>query len=174
MKTKQDLRILRIVALVIFIGLCIKAGAIIISFIVSLFINKIAAQDLYLGMNLSEIYNHDIWQYVYVMSFIIIIAVLKGYLFYLAYNILTKLNIDQPFSLVIANLITKISYIAILIGSLGYIANGYAKWLFNKGIGSSRLNFDSAEFLFIAGILFVIALVFKRGIEIQTENDLTI
>lgn len=140
----------------------------------SLFVNKVAAQDLYLGMDLSEIYNYGTQEYLYVMSFIIVIAVLKAYLFYLVITIFSKINIEQPFSLMVTNLLTKISHIALIIGSLGYIANRYAKWLFNKGISASRLNFESSEFLFIAGILLVIALIFKRGIEIQQENDLTI
>jgi hypothetical protein len=31
-----------------------------------------------------------------------------------------------------------------------------------------------AEFLLLGGIIFMIAEVFKRGIEIQTENELTV
>jgi hypothetical protein len=32
----------------------------------------------------------------------------------------------------------------------------------------------AAEFLLLGGIIFMIAEVFKRGIEIQTENELTV
>ncbi len=37
-----------------------------------------------------------------------------------------------------------------------------------------ELDCGSSEFLFMAGIIFIIALIFKRGVEIQSENELTI
>jgi hypothetical protein len=53
MKTNQILQILKVASWIMFIGLCIKTGAMIISFFVSLFINPEGAKDLYMGMNLS-------------------------------------------------------------------------------------------------------------------------
>ena len=173
MKTKQILKVMKILSWIIFIGLCIKAGAIIISFFVSLFVNEVASKDLYLGLDLSEIYNSGIWQYVNVVSFIISIAILKAYLFYLVIKIFLKMNLEYPFSVAVAHLISKISYVLLSIGIIAIIANSYAKRLLNRGL-SFRLNFESSEFLFMAGIIFIIALIFKRGIEIQQENNLTI
>jgi hypothetical protein len=40
--------------------------------------------------------------------------------------------------------------------------------------GLHRYLGGTGEFLFLAGIVFVIAQIFKRGIEIQTENELTV
>jgi len=173
MKTTQILNIMKVVTWIIFTGLRIKAGAIIISFFISLFGNEAASKNLYLDLNLSEVYNHGIWEYVNVLSFIISIALLKAYLFYLVIKFFSKINLETPFNLVVMKLIEKISYICFSIGLIASIANKYTKWLLNKGI-SFRLTFESSEFLFMAGIIFVIALLFKRGIEIQKENDLTI
>lgn len=174
MKTKQILEIMKIVSWIIFIGLCIKAGALIISSFVSLFINQDAAKDLYLGLDLLEIYNYGKSYYISTLSFIITIGVLKAYLFYWVIKITSKISLEYPFSEAIANLITKISYISLSIGLVALLANNYSKWLLNKGIISFRLNWSSQEFIFMAGILFIIALIFKRGIELQNENDLTI
>ncbi len=38
----------------------------------------------------------------------------------------------------------------------------------------TELHWESAGYLFMAGIIFIIALLFERGIEIQSENELTI
>lgn len=32
----------------------------------------------------------------------------------------------------------------------------------------------SAEFVFMAGVVFVMSQIFKKGVEIQTENELTV
>jgi len=173
MKTTQVLNIMKTVSWIIFISLCIKAGTIIISSFVSLFVNEVASKNLYLGLDLSEIYNFGTWQYINVLSFIIAIAVLKGYLFYLVIKLFSKINLKQPFNLTVNKLITKISHICFSIGIIAIIANGYAKTLLNKGI-SFRLTFESSEFLFMAGIIFVVAILFKHGIEVQEENNLTI
>ena len=173
MKTKQVLDIMKIMSWIIFVGSCINAGAIIISFFVSVFINQEASKNLYLGLNLSEIYHFGKWQYIGVVLFIISIAVLKAHLFYLVITIFSKINLQHPFSFAVSNLISKISYACLSIGLIAVIASGYAKYLLNRGV-SFRLNFDGSEFLFTAGILFIIAYLFKRGIEIQSENELTI
>ncbi|MGB6269286.1 MAG: DUF2975 domain-containing protein [Olleya sp.] len=173
MKTKQILDIMKIVSWIIFIGLCIKAGALIISFFVSLLVNPEAASNLYLGLNLSEIYNSNKTYYIITVLYIISIAALKAYLFYWVIKIFLKINLEQPFSLAVGRLINTISYIALSIGLTNLFANAYAEWLVNKGI-NYRLTFESSEFLFLAGILFVIGLLFKRGIEMQQENELTI
>lgn len=173
MKTKQILDIMKIVSWIIFIGLCIKAGALIISFFVSLFVNPEAASNLYLGLNLSEIYNSNKTYYIITVLYIISIAALKAYLFYWVIKIFLKINLEQPFSLAVGRLINTISYVALSIGLTNLFASAYAKWLVNKGI-SYRLTFECSEFLFLAGILFVIGLLFKRGIEMQQENELTI
>jgi hypothetical protein len=59
--TKKDdfiLKALNVVAWVIFIGLCVEAGALIFNFIFTLF-KPIASNNIYKGLNLSELYqNH--------------------------------------------------------------------------------------------------------------------
>ena len=173
MKTKQILELLKILSWVIFIGLCIKAGAIIISFAVSLFINTEAAKDLYLGLNLSQLNDYSNLYYICIVSFIITIALLKAYLFYLVIKIFKTINFHNPFNVVVGNLISKISYYAVVIAIIAIIANSYSDRLVKKGI-NFNVTWGSSEFLFMAGLLYIIAVIFKRGIEIQQENELTI
>ena len=54
----------------------------------------------------------------------------------------------------------------------------YTAWLRLNGIyvpSVEELHIGGADvWLFMSVVLFVIAQIFKRGIEIQTENDLTV
>lgn len=173
MKTEQILNILRVVSWIIFIGLCIKAGALFFSFMVSLFVNSMGSEDLYPGLNFSQLYEFGKWHYIAMMSLMIAIAGLKANLFFEVVKILTKINMNHPFSRYIAKLVFKMSNIAIQIGIASVIGSLYANWLKDKGVA---VTFDGgiSEFLFLAGILYVIAQIFKRGIELQSENELTV
>ena len=47
----------------------------------------------------------------------------------------------------------------------------------NKGYDVNMLNtfwVDSQAYILMAGVIYAIAMIFKRGIEIQNENDSTI
>ena len=61
MKTSQILKLMKVVSWIIFIGLCIKIGTVLISFFVSLVLNPEASRDLYLGLDLSSIYSLWFW-----------------------------------------------------------------------------------------------------------------
>lgn len=173
MKTTQILEILKVVSWILFIGLCIKTGAVLISFLVSLFANADGAKNLYLGMNMPELLAFSQWHYIVMGSLVVILSGLKAYLFYYVIKIISKVNITHPFTEYIAGQITMLSKIALQIGITAFITNMYAKWLLKNPI---HFTFEGGqtEFLFLAGILFVIAQIFKRGIELQSENELTI
>ncbi len=162
-RTKQILTILHIIAWIIFFGLCIKTGAILYSFFVSLFINPEGAKNLHMGLDLSELYRYNIRQYVMIVSYIIFISGLKAYLFYLAIKIFLKINFVQPFSEDVSFLITKISHVALGIGILTLVGNFYTAWLTKKGVSFPDLQqyFGGAgEFLLLGAIIFIIAQVF--------------
>ena len=173
MNTKQVLGILKIVSWVLFIGLCIYAGTILTSFTISLFANSEAAKDLYLGMDLSQLQSYSTGHYIALMSLLITLAALKAYLFFQVVKIISKVNLVHPFTADISRLISKISSIALQIGITAIISDGYAKWLMKKGL-SFTYEDGGTEFLLLAAIVFVIAQIFKRGIELQSENELTI
>jgi hypothetical protein len=173
MKTKQVLKIMKVLSWIIFIGLCIKSGAILIVFLISLFVNNVASSDLYQGLDFSELYSFSRYHYSVFVALIILLSMIKAYLFYLVVKIFLKINFNKPFSLNVANLIIKISYVSLSIGIVAFVANIYNTWLISKD-AVTRLHWPVQEYLFMAGIIFIIAYVFKRGIEIQSENELTI
>lgn len=172
-KTSFILKTMNIVFWIIFIGLCIQTGAILISFAVSLFVNSEGAGDLYNGLNLSELLAFDMGHYISVVSLLISITALKAYLAYLVVKIFLKFDFSQPFSRKVSLLISQISHVALAAGVLAMLAGSYTRWLMKKGV-TIPLSWESNEFLFLAGIIFIIAQVFKKGIEIQSENELTV
>jgi hypothetical protein len=172
-KTKFILKATNIIFWVIFIGLCIKTGAILISFLVSLFINSDGAKNLYLGLNLFDLFTFSKLHYVFIVSFIILLTGLQAYIAYLIVKIFLNFKFTSPFNADISLLISKISYVALGSGILAMIANAYSDWLINKGTPISQ-DWASSEILFFAGVIYIIAQVFKKGVEIQTENELTV
>lgn len=167
---------LHIVAWVIFVGLCIEAGGLIVNFIFSIYKPE-AVQNLYQKLDLSEMYKRSKWVFFSMYSFILFISLLKAYLFYLVILLLHKLNLLQPFNSFVSEQITQISYYAFSIGILSYIARQTAKNLQHHGYVIDNLNefwADSQAFILMAAVIYVIATVFKKGVEIQNENDLTV
>ncbi len=175
--TKQILTILNIVSWVIFIGLLINTGGVAFSYVMSLFKPE-SAKSLYDGLNLSELERSGFWYYTCVISFIVALSGLKAYLFYLVIQLFSKINLAHPFRPEIAALIVTISHNALGIAILALIANGYSNWLVKHGFTAAdtlqRHWQGSAEFLLLAGIIYIIGQVFKRGVELQSEHELTI
>ena len=173
MTTKQVHDLLKVGTWLIYIGLFVEAGVKLVSVFISLFINDESSHNLFNGMNVSTLYGSDKLHFIIMALLVIIVPALKAYLFFLVIRITSKLNIAEPFSDYNARLILKMSKISLFIGLTGFAASSYAGWL-----DSNKINFHygggGTEFLFLAGILFIIAQIFKRGIELQSENELTI
>jgi hypothetical protein len=167
---------LHIVTWIIFVGLCIEAGALIVNFIFSLFKPEIVG-NLYQKLDLSSMYQQNKWAYFGIYGFILIISVLKAILFYIVIQLLLKLDLSKPFSSFAAKKIIQISYNTFLIGILSFIARQSAKNLSHRGYEIDRLSqfwVDSQAFILMAAVIYVIATIFKKGVEIQNENDLTV
>lgn len=176
-KSKTILSILQVLSWIIFLGLCIKTGALLYSFFVSLVINTAGAQNLYPGLDLSALLQQNRGQYVNLVVWMIVLSGMKAYLFYQVIKIFLKANLVQPFSKEVAELIGNISYFAFSIGFLSVLAKSYTQWL-SKRVGNLPDLQDyiggGVELLLLACVIYVIAQVFNKGIEIQSENELTI
>lgn len=167
---------LHIVAWVIFVGLCIEAGGLIVNFIFSLYKPEFV-QNLYQKLDLSEMYERSKWAFFSMYSFILVIAILKAVLFYVVIRLVSKIDLSKPFNSFVSRQITQISYYTLSIGLLSYIARQSAKNLVHRGFVTDNLNpfwADSQAFILMAAVIYVIATIFKKGIDIQNENDLTV
>ena len=178
MSKKNDFifKALNVMSWIIFIGLCVEAGALIFNFGFTLF-KPVATHNVYKGLDLAELYENQFNHYLGIMSFAIVLSLLKAYLFYLVVNIFEKLNLVKPFSQEIAKLIEKISFEAFAIAIVSVVANQYTHRLIEFGYKVSHIEAywaDIASFLMMAAIVFVISQIFNKGLEIQNENDLTV
>ena len=177
MKTSNFIfKVLHVIAWIIFVGLCIEACGLLVNFIVSIYKPEFIDR-LYQKMNLIELYHYNNWLFYCIYSLILSVAFLKSYLFYIVIMLLFKLDLSQPFNQFVSDRITKISYFTFLIGILSYISNKTIYKIQNQNVNTSNLaDFysDSEAFILMAAIIYIIAVIFKKGIELQNENDLTI
>lgn len=167
---------LYIVAWLIFVGLSIEAGGLIVNFFFSIYQPEFV-QNLYQKLDLSEMYNLSKLVFFSVYSFILIISILKAVLFYIVIRLMHKMDVSKPFNTFVAKQISQISYFTLSIGLLSYIARKLVENLKYYGFVTDNLNHfwvDSQAFIVMGAVIYIIAIIFKKGIEIQTENELTI
>ena len=153
-----------------------RSGGLIVNFVISIYKPEIV-HHLYQKLDLSEMYNRSQWAYYGMYSFILVIALLKAYMFYIVVKLMFKLDLSNPFNTFVSAQITNIAYCTFSIGLLSYIARQTAKGLQHHGYTIDNLNqfwADSQAFILMAAVVYVIAQIFQKGIELQTENDLTV
>lgn len=160
----------------IFAGYCVQTGALVFNYIFSLF-KPIATHNLHLGLDLSELYVKSKSIYTLVFALIIAISALKAYVFFIALKLFKSLNLVKPFSENVSAIIKKITYYTFSIGIISFIAQELVSRLSEKGYNcglAERYWDDGGAFLAMTAILFAIALIFNKGIELQKENELTV
>ena len=179
MGTKQILKVLYIFSWIIFVGLGIEAGAFLTNAFFTL-VNPAVVNRLWQEVDLSDLFKYA-QEHFFVITLIIgIVTVTKALMFYLIIKILheKKLDLSQPFSQEVRRFIFSMSYAALLIGLFSLWGARYSEWLVKQGVkmpGLEQMHLGGADvWLFMCVIFFVIAQIFKKGIEIQKENELTI
>jgi hypothetical protein len=163
---------MNVLAWVAFVGFMIKAGAFLTSYAVSIR-NPEAAKNLYMGLNLYTLKEYDFVYYTVVALSMVALEVLKAYTAFLVTRVLSKIKMINPFTMEVSKILETISYFIILTWVLTLLVNGQIKWLSQKVAGLER-NMIPDDFLLMAGVVFVMAQIFKKGVEIQTENELTV
>jgi hypothetical protein len=167
---------LQVICWLIFFGYCIQTGTLLFNYVFSLF-KPIATHNLHLGLELSELYLKSKSIYTFVFALIVAISTLKTYLFFVVLKLFKTLNISKPFSENVSGIITKITYYTLSIGIFSIIAQAFATQLTDKGYNVGiveRYWSDGGAYLVMTAIFFTIAFIFKKGIELQNENDLTV
>jgi Ca2+/Na+ antiporter len=171
-RTEQILAVLNVLSWIVFIGLLIKAGAFLTSYIVSIG-NPEGAKNLYMGLNLYSIRQFDFWYYTGVASLMIALEIIKAYIAYLVTRVLAKIKLANPFTVEVSNLLERISYVILLTWVVAMLCNAHLKWL-SKSLEGLQQYVSSGDFLLLAGVVFVFSQIFKKGVELQSENELTV
>lgn len=87
------------------------------------------------------------------------------------------MDLLKPFNSFVSRQILQISYYTLSIGLLSYIARQLTKTLMHHGFVPDNLNqfwADSQAFILMGAVIYIIAIIFKKGVDIQNENDLTV
>lgn len=171
-RTEQVLIVMHILAWVAFIGFLINGGAILVSYVVSC-VNPAAAKNLYKGLNMYDLRQYNFWHYTLSAFLLVVVSGMKALVFFLAIKILSKVNMTNPFKIEVALILQRIGYVLLGTWSVAMLANAHTAWLLSE-TGQLHGDWVSTEVIFMAGLVFIISQVFKRGVEIQSENDLTV
>ncbi len=178
--TNQILKFLYILSWIILAGICIEGVAIITSTIATLFLGTDGAGHLWRPVDLYALYGYDPGHFAVQALLIVIVVVLKAWIFIMILKMLhgNKLDLSQPFNRATMRFILWISYFSFLIGIFSWRGVKYSQWLMTKGVhipDTETLQLGGADvWLFMSVVLFVVAQIFKKGIEIQEENELTV
>jgi hypothetical protein len=179
-KTELILKVLYVLSWIIFIGVCADAGGLIFSTFFTVVSNPFGATYFWNNADLSGLYAWDPI-YFFIETFLTCMAaVIKAFMFYLIIKILhgKKFDAAQPFTKDVGRFIFNVSYLSFGIGLLSAWGAKHAKWFVTQGVTMpdiQDLGLAGADvWLFMGVTLIVIGQIFKRGIEIQSENELTV
>ncbi|RYY61137.1 MAG: DUF2975 domain-containing protein [Chitinophagaceae bacterium] len=169
-----------IIAWLIFVGISIEAGGFIFNSVYAFASNPAVAKHFWNGLDLSSLFAYDKGQFLVVTFIMSLVAVLRAVLFYMIIKIIheKKLDLANPFNKATLKFLFMVSYVALLIGLFSFYGVKYVEWLQTKGITFPDIHYlrlgGADVWMFMSVTLFVIAHIFKKGIELQTENDLTV
>jgi hypothetical protein len=167
---------LYVVAWLIFVGLSIEVGGLLVNFFFSLYKPEVI-QNLYQKLDLIQIYIENRPAFFGTYSFILSISILKAILFYIVIRLMHNMDLSKPFNSFVSRQIAFISYFTLFIGLMSYIAREFVENIEHQGIVLNNLDpflADSQAFIFMGAVIYIIATIFKKGVEIQNENDLTV
>ena len=171
-KTERILRAMNVVSWIAFIGLMVQAGGILASYGVST-ANPEAAKHLFDRLDLYNLEQYDFEHYTLIIFFKAAIYALEAYVAYLLIKVLSAIRLSNPFTMDVALRLEKISYFLFGTWIIAMFYDLHMAWLAERVAGLEK-NYISGEFIFMAGVVFVISQIFKKGVEIQSENELTV
>lgn len=171
-RTEQILLCMYVLAWVAFVGFLIEAGTILTAYVVTI-VSPLTAENLPKAQSLSRLREFNIWHYSLSMSFLMALPILKSIVSFYVIKALSKLNLQNPFTKEVANRLELVSHLAFGTWVVSMASNVHTASLL-KATGELHGNWISGEFIFMVAVVYVISQVFKRGVEIQSENELTV
>jgi len=99
------------------------------------------------------------------LEFVMLIYVIK---------ILEKIKLNRPFSIEIYFLISRVAKLALMIGCLSLLINFIIELIRGKLSISFDTGNENFRFFLFAGVVYIVAQVYKKAVDLQSENDLTI
>lgn len=174
-RTEKILVVLRILAFMGGIAYSIEWGSQLTTLVAS-FINPEWAKRTYeVNLNLFSIRDNSTWYYVFAMCLNIAVSTLKAAIWFGIFALLTKLKLKTPFSMEVQKKLESIAYLLLAVWIVSsFFWDTYTYYLKQDTGIQLPANNSGGEYFFMAGIIYIISQIFKRGIEIQEENQLTV
>ena len=130
-RTEGILTFMNFLTYVVFIGLMIKAGAILISYGVS-WVNPVAARKLYLGLDLYNLSQFSFLHYTVLVFFMVIVLIMKAFVCYLVIKTLSGVKLSNPFTAETARLLERISIVLLITWAIALMSGFYTSWLLDR------------------------------------------
>lgn len=178
--TKHILQVLYVISWIVFIGVCFEAGSFICSAVFMLMAEPATAKLSWPLGNLFDLYQYDKVYFMIITFIMSLVAVMRSVLFYQIVKLLhnKKLDLSGPFNEVVRRFILSLAYLSLFIGFFSQVGVKHVGWMVKQGVKMPDIEYlrlgGADVWLFMGVILLVIAYMFKRGIEIQSEHELTV
>ncbi len=171
-KTVQVLIFMKVLAWIAFFSFAVKAGIFMISYISSIW-NPESAKNILEELNLFQLRQEDFTLYSVLIATQVIMSVLKAIVWWLVLKLINKIKLANPFTEEVAHKLENISYVLFAVWVNAVSVGGFVATLGEKA-GSLNDTWNHGQFLFMAGLVFIISQIFKHGVELQSENELTV
>lgn len=169
--TQTILKTMKILSWIVFIALLIQGGALIVAYIYSQ-INPETSITFVQSFDWMKLQNYSQITFFIVWFLAFVVLCLQAYTALNVIEILNEINITNPFTMTIANKLHRVSYLILAIWIVTIISNT-CREIFNSKV-SIGLAIEDIRFIFLAGIIFIFAQIFRRGIEFQDDHEMTI
>ena len=174
-KTETILTVSKFLALLGGIWYSILCGSQLLTLISSFISPEWAKRTYEADLSIFNIREHSTGYYVSAMCLIIVVSALKALIWFVVFELLSKLKLQSPFSMEVEKKLERIAYLLLGVWIISSIFWKTYTYYLSKVTGIQLPdNYNGDEYLFMAGMIYIISQVFKRGIEIQEENQLTV
>jgi Protein of unknown function (DUF2975) len=174
-KTQTILTVSKFLALAGGVGYSIICGGQLTTLVASFISPEWAKRTYEVDLNLFGIREHSVGFYTSAMCLTIAVSALKALIWWLVFALLSKLKLQTPFSMEVEKQLERIAYLLLGVWIVSSIFWKTYIYYLSKDTGIQLpINNSGDEYLFMAAMIYIISQVFKRGIEIQEENQLTV
>ncbi|MBW7675800.1 DUF2975 domain-containing protein [Chryseobacterium chendengshani] len=124
--------------------------------------------------NIKNIQSLEKGRLLFLLVYSVVLGTMELIMLRYVIKILQKIKLNHPFTIENYFLISRIAKLALAIGCLSFLINFIAGLV----TGKLSISFDSGNenfrFFLFAGVVYIIAQVYKKAVDLQSENDLTI
>jgi hypothetical protein len=179
-RTNFLLKALPIISWIIFIGVSIDAGGVLSNTVYSIFIDSDLSAHFWGYLDLSKLHQYNQVLFVTLTTLMSIVTILKAILFFTIIKIFhdNKLDLTNPFKPILGKYIYSIAYCSLGIGLFSKWGSDVVKSIISQNIImplNQDLKLGGADVWLLMGfVVMVFAIIFSKGIEMQSENDLTV